>query len=213
MIRKLVIVAADKDIEYALRGLLSRPRSIGISDLGPVEFLTHPGHDPGIFKNGPELLRPYARDSHHALVVLDKVWSGAPSSVSAVEQSIESRLQPGWNDRAKSVCIDPEVEAWVWSDSPHVAETLGWESVTSLRKWLQARGLMQPEMAKPLDPKAAYRAALIERQIPPSSALFRQLGERVGITRCTYPSFIRLVGILRGWFSTPSGSSKRGTMR
>lgn len=201
MIRELVILAADKDIEYALRGLLSRPLAIGIRPHGPVEFLTHPGHDPGVSKNAPELLRSYPRDTHHALIVLDKAWSGAPATVVAVEQSIEDRLRLDWTDRARVLCIDPEVEIWVWSDSPHVAETLGWESVSALREWLHAHGLWEAERTKPLDPKAAYRAALRESRIPPSSAIFRRLAESVGIARCTDPSFIRLVDLLRGWFA------------
>lgn len=197
----LVVLVADRDIEFALVGILSRPEALGIRSLRGIELVPHPQHDPGVFKNGPELLRPYAREFERALVVLDKAWAGAPARISEVEDQLAQRLRPVWDDRAEVVCIDPEIEVWVWSDSPHVARELGWASMQELRGWLRTRELWTEDRHKPAEPKEAFLRAIHERAIPKSPALFRNLASSVGFGRCSDLAFARLLSILRAWFS------------
>ncbi len=209
----LVVLAADRDIEFALRGILNRTEALGIRSLEKVEFLPYPQRDPGVFNTGAEILRPYAREYQRALVVLDRAWAGAPRDTNEVERAIEQRLRPVWESRARALCIDPEVEVWVWSDSPHVATELGWGSTEELRSWLRSREFWSGQSPKPANPKTAFRAALQERRIPLSPAIFRNLAERVGFARCKDASFLRLLGILRTWFSRAAAENERANLR
>ena len=44
-----------------------------------------------------------------------------------LETEAEQRLSSsGWDDRAVAIVLDPELEIWVWSDSPEVDDVLGW---------------------------------------------------------------------------------------
>jgi hypothetical protein len=204
----LVVLAADKSIEQALAGLLTRPEAIRIRPPS-CTYLTHPGHDPGCYHQADELLQVFARDAAHALVILDRAWDGAPLGEPArLAADVEGRLRSRWGDRARCIVIDPELEAWVWSDSPEVDQVLGWGGrAPDLRSWLRERGLWMSRDTKPSDPKAAFDAALRAARTPKSAAVFRRLGERVSFQRCSDPSFLLLLAILRGWFGIGTGPS------
>ncbi len=199
--RDLVVVVADKDTEQALTGLLTRHESLGIH---PIDFVVrvHPQKDPGCYHTGHELAATFSREAKHALVVFDRAWEGAPSTNAVdLQHEVEAGLRALWDDRCACVVIDPEVEAWVWSDSPHVADALGWRGVQpGLRDWLEAQGLWPRRHAKPPDPKAAFRRALRQVGLPPSAAVFRRLADTVGVQRCTDPSLLGLLSVLRRWF-------------
>ena len=197
----LVVLAADKSIEEALRGLLSRQEAVRIRALR-CELIRHPEKDPGCFHNPEEYLRPYLDDARHALVVFDRAWEGVPEgTVQSLESTVEDRLRSSWEDRARVVVIDPELEVWVWSNSPVVDQVLGWKDRhPPLREWVQKQGWWREGHVKPLAPKDGYEAALREVRKPKSSSNFRSLAERVSIGRCIDPSFLRLLEILRGWF-------------
>ena len=119
-----------------------------------------------------------------------------------LEAEVEARLAAaGWDDRARAVALQPEVEIWVWSDSPEVDRILGWQDHTpALRPWLQQRQFLPAGAAKPPRPKEALAAALREVRQVPSANLFRQLGASVGLTRCTDPAFAKLRATLQAWF-------------
>jgi hypothetical protein len=199
----LAVVVPDKDIEQAIRGVAARPAALGIRPI-EVAVLVHPHRDPGVYRTAEQLLQPLRREASHALAVFDRAWEGAPSSDPLVLAAhVESRLHGAWGSRGRAVVIDPEVEVWVWSPSPHVDAELGWEGRNpNLREWLRARGLWASGTLKPADPKAALRAALREVRKPPSSAIFARLAARVSLERCSDPSFLALRGILRHWFGS-----------
>lgn len=201
MTRDLIVLAADKSIEAAIKGILGRTQSLRIKPLG-YDTLVHPGRDPGCFRDGDKLLTQFVREYLHGLVVFDKEWDGAPfSDAKALAADVDERLGVVWGDRAKCVVIDPELESWVWSDSPHVATILGWENRNpGLRERMKAAGLWPDGSAKPTDPKRAYELALREANLPRSSSIFRALASRVGFERCSDASFQLLVDTLRGWF-------------
>jgi len=199
----LVCVAADRSIEAAMQAMLDRPEALGIRAI-TFETLVHPERDPGCFHDPAALLAGYGGRSEHALVVLDCAWDGAPiNAAPELEAMLERRLAtiapPGW---ARAVVIDPELEAWVFSDSPHVATTLGWPGSTEdLRSALEAERLWDSGRTKPNDPKRAMDWALRRARIPRSSAIFRKLASRVSFQRCQDRSFLRLREILREWFA------------
>jgi hypothetical protein len=198
----LAVVVPDKAIEQAITGLLEHPRKLGIR---PVRsrILSHSGRDPGCYETGHELLTPFSRTASHGLVIFDKAWDGAPAEEAPeIERGVLERLRPTWDDRARCIVIDPEVEAWLWTDSPHLCETLGWSgsSVAQLRAWIAEQGLWPADSAKPSDPKEAFHRAARHGNVPPSSAIFRELAGRVSYGRCRDRSFRTLTAVLRGWF-------------
>jgi hypothetical protein len=202
--KDLGCVAADKNIEAVLHGLLSRPEALGIRAIDAQVFV-HPNRDPGCFKSGPGYLRASCRGFRHALLIFDRAWEGAPTRVATdLEATVRARLSPpGW---AEVVVIEPEVDIWAWSDSPHVDEILGWKGRTpKLRTWLETEGLRTPGASKPHDPKEALAHALAQVNLPRSSSVYRELANQVELTHCTDASFGRLCAILRRWFgATPS---------
>lgn len=206
----LVVVVADGGIEQAMRGILSRPQSIGIRSLRGVEYPKVHRLDQGVFHQGHELAAAYRRTHEHALLMLDLAWNGRPTNDAAeMSRLVEARLQGVWGDAGRCIVIDPELEVWVWSDSPHVADELGWGGEAGeLRPWLENQGLWSPQAAKPSQPREAYLRAIREKQIGRSNATFRAIAERVSLRRCRDAAFLRLLEILRAWFpsSTPRSS-------
>jgi hypothetical protein len=199
--RRLAVVVADKHIEQAVRGLLSRPEALAISPV-EVEVAVHPNRDPGCFHTGHEILSAYRGSCSHALVVFDRAWEGSPpGSALDLEHEVNERLRTKWGDRSRCIVIDPEVEIWVWSASPHVARELGWADLApGLREWLIEQDLWPANAPKPPDPKRAFDRTLRHVRQPRSSAIFRRLAERVSLTSCQDASFKRLVAALRAWF-------------
>jgi len=197
---------ADLDAENALWGILSRHESLEIRPLKTtdVDIHRHIQRDSGCYGDAENFLRPFLRTHRHALVVFDRHGCGCEDkTVSDIESDVEDRLtRSGWEGRCRVVVIDPELEAWVWSDSPHVDSELGWTGGSpELRQWLVSKGLVARGTSKPADPKKAVFAALSARRKPPSARLFRSLAERVGVDRCTDRSFLKLKNTLRTWFS------------
>ena len=202
----LVILVPDRNVEAALDGLLATPARLGMRNLS-FEIHVHVHRDPGCFLTAHEFLRPFAGRCAHALVVFDRIGCGREAlQAEDLEQAVRFRLRDsGWADRAAAVAIDPELEIWVWSDSPHVASCLGWEGgIRELRSWMASEGLWIQEHPKPADPKRALERVLRQVRKPRSSAIYARLASSVGLDRCRDPSFARLRGILSGWFA-PAG--------
>jgi len=59
----LAVVAADKSMAEALRGVLSRPEAIGIRPIQST-IIEHPNRDPGVWKTGHHLLTPTLHKFH-----------------------------------------------------------------------------------------------------------------------------------------------------
>ncbi|MFH0899902.1 MAG: hypothetical protein V2A73_04660 [Pseudomonadota bacterium] len=198
--KDLLCLAADKNLEAALRGLLARPAALGLNAVD-FDVLVHPRRDPGCYHEAHGFLQPFRDRYHHALVVFDRAWEGAPAQNPLVlEQNVRQRLgNDGWGD---VVVIDPEIEVWVWSDSPHVEDCLGWRGRNpDLRTWLHSQGLWTAGRAKPDDPKEAVDRALRAVRIPRSSAIYGNLARLVSVARCTDDSFAKFCACLRQWFS------------
>lgn len=200
----LVALVPGKDDRETLDGLLSkRQASLGIRPLR-YEILVHPRRAPGCFRESADILSTFLGTARHALVVFDHEGSGQESrDVNEIAADVRQRLaMSGWDDRAEVLVIEPELEIWLWTPSPHLDEALGWKGhAPTLRAWLTSKGFWPVDAPKPTRPKEAMRAALREAQVRPSSSIFRRVAERVSVDACTDPAFGRLQGLLRGWFS------------
>lgn len=200
----LVILVPDKNLEYAVKGILARQPSLGIRPV-TVEVLSHPGHDPGCFNDAPEFLQFAVRQAAHALVVFDHEGSGQEYRMNRLqmEADLEQRLSAaGWSGRSAAVVIAPELENWVWSDSPHVDAVLGWAGrKPPLREWLLQQGYVTKADAKPHHPKDTMLAAIRVAGKSRTSRLFADLAGSVGFERCVDVAFVKLKRVLKEWFT------------
>lgn len=205
--RDLIALVADKSIECALIGLLSRPQALGIRPIA-CDVFAHPERDPACLRKAGSFLRPHASTYRYAVVVFDREGCGKEQKARRqLEADVERTLaSSGWRDRAAAIVIDPELENWVWSDSPEVDRVLGWaESLKGVRQWVNEQGF-SISRGKPDRPKEAMEAALRQVRKPRSSGLFRRLGEHVSLDRCQDQAFRKLRAQLKAWFPARDSS-------
>ena len=199
----LIVLAADKDIEQSVRGILSDHARIGIRAI-TYDVIVHPEHDPGVLKRPQELLRSMIRRAGHALAIFDYEGCGQTSSREEVERIVEQRLLAnGWDGRAAAISIDPELENWlgICIDSRIAASILGWPvGGKSFRDYLIELSCLRPGQRRLNRPKEALRAALRVAKVPKSSSLYFKIAIEADIERCTDASFEKLVRFLRLWF-------------
>ncbi len=198
----LVMVVPGQDERETFSTLLSRHSALHIR---PIEFeiRVHTQRDPGCFHHAGDILHTYRGLARHAIVAFDFVGSGqeilAPSEV---EERCLRRLAADWQDKAAVFVITPELEAWVWSGSPHVTSALRWRGdIANLRLWLAARGLWPDGALKPPDPKAAVEAVLREVRQPRSSTIYARIAEHTSLQGCQDACFQQFRRTLSRWFA------------
>lgn len=202
MKQDLVLLVADKDMEYALRSMLERTQSLQIRSI-KAEFFVHPQHDPACARQGVAYLSPFAAQFRYGLLMFDHEGSGRENTERrALQREINGEFErSAWGRRARTVVIAPELEAWIWNASPHVADVAGWKGRDpSLREWLIAQGWLKQEQAKPERPKEAFLAALQEARTVRSASLYQQMAKRVSLKRCRDEACLELKRVLQTWF-------------
>ncbi len=125
--KDLVVWVADKNMEAAVRVLFGkRLHSLGIRKV-TLDIYVHPQRDPGCFQDGPEIFRGFRREFRHGLLMLDFAWRGGPAgSALDLEEKVREKFQrAGMGDWAGVVVLEPELEAWVWSDLQKSPSALG----------------------------------------------------------------------------------------
>lgn len=200
--KDLVLLVPDNNVEAALRGILSRRESLQIRAIAYDAFV-HPERDPGCLRKATGFLRSFSRLYGNALVVLDHQGCGREhESRETLEAELESSLSnAGWGDRAAALVLQPELESWVWADSPHVSRILGWRPDRGpLRDWLDREGFAADALGKPQPPKAAMERVLRTMRRPRSSAIYLELARRVGLRGCRDDAFLKLGRCLKEWF-------------
>lgn len=206
--KDLIVLAADKSMEHALKGVLGRPVALGIRRI-TFDILVHPERDPGCANRGVRFLNSsgFSRRYRFGLLVFDYEGCGK-------EQFTPTELQKAlnvdfshtdWRDQAKTVVIVPELEAWLWRDSRHLEEVVGWKTKQrGIYRWLRENGWIEQGDLKPGRPKEAFEAALRRTMKRRSSSLYLQIAQRVSLAKCEDKSFQDLTEVLRAWF--PAGS-------
>lgn len=199
--KDLVILAADKDMENALAGLLTRRESLGLRGIH-ADIHVNPEHDPGCAQRGVLVLSVLAQRYRHGLLIFDHQGSGREHiSPQELQNQLNRELAAAWGERARAIVLVPELEAWVWSGSPHIAEVVGWRGrPLSIDDWLREQNLLQPGAVKPENPKKAFIEVLHAAQTPRSASLYRQIAEKVSLRRCQDAAFLELRSMLREWF-------------
>lgn len=199
----LVIIVADKNMEAAINGILSRNKSLGIRQISHTIF-PHYHRDPGCRLESHRLLESSTPKFQYAIVMFDREGCGAENIPrEELENNVEVNLaSSGWKGRSIALVLDPELEVWVWKNSPHVATAMGWEGKNpDLYAWLKENGYINEGEKVPNHPKEAMEAALRVVHKPRSSSIYLQLAKNVGLKNCTNPAFIKLKKTLQEWFS------------
>lgn len=199
--KDLVILVADKNAQFALRGALGRPAALGIRPLAH-EFRTHVGRDGGARTTGVDVLaRERARFSH-ALLVFDLEGCGAEPHETAedLERSLDAELRVQWGANAKALVIAPELDIWIWGADNALQDVLQWPVEDSIRTWLRGRGFTFDANGKPERPKEALEELVPIHRQPRSSALYEKITGRISLHRCTDSTFLRLREALQNWF-------------
>lgn len=146
----------------------------------------------------------YVHDHRYALVMFDRDGSGDDRERQVIEAAVEHDLErSGWQSRSKAIVIEPELEAWVWTSSPHTAKALGWERHDALRTRLRDTGDWPAGEAKPPDPKTALASPMRVHNRRPTADVFSHLARRVGLARCQDPAFLDFRRTLQRWFPRP----------
>ena len=202
MKRDLVVLAADKDMEHALKGLFTRPEALNIRAI-EADILVHPQHDPACARRGVAFLSNLSERYRYGLLMFDHEGSGRERErTEDLQESLnEDFARSAWGGRAKAIVLSPELEAWIWTDSPHVEEVAGWKGHRPpLRRWLTDQGWLGENEVKPERPKEAFQAVLREARRPRSASLYQQIAQRVSFRHCTDRSFLAFQDVLRSWF-------------
>jgi len=200
VMKDLVLLVADKNAQFALKGALGRPEALGIRPI-EAEFRVHPGRDGGVRLTGPEMLALEQRRFQHALLVLDFEGSGSDlPEATALETRLDARLSLHWKTAAKSIVIEPELDVWVWGGDNAVETVIEWPGGRRLREWLRDQGFSFSVHEKPTRPKEALEAALRIPGLPRSSALYQNIAEKISLRRCRDEAFQRLRKQLIEWF-------------
>lgn len=206
-IKDLIILLADKDIEFTIKGLLTRQKSLNIRNI-EADYRSHPHRDPGCRSDGHSFLRSFTKQYHHALIIFDLEGCGK-NKKDEIENELEINLQnSGWGDRAVAIVIDPELEIWVWSNSKQVDKVLEWKDKSiSLRDWLRKEDFLSNKQIKPARPKEALEAVLKKVDKKKSSSLYQDLAEQVSLKGCSDDAFNKLIRTLQKWFPASKAKS------
>ena len=199
--KDLFILAADLELANAVDGLLSRAQDLGISEI-ESDIERHVNRDSGCRSDAVEYLRPYLGKYRYVMVIFDHHGCGSTLPRAHIQRDLEQRLaRNGWGTRASVIVIEPELELWVWSDSPAVPQVLGWGGrYRELRRSLAIEGLWPSSDAKPTRPKKAMLEALRRGRVQRSARMFSELAKAVDFDRCQDPAFNEFKNTLRRWF-------------
>jgi len=208
----LVVLVADSQTQRVLEQLLTeRRKSLRIRPMNFRVFV-HPERDPGCLNKPEAILGGLAGSAQRALLIFDHHGCGREQEPpEKLEEETRKRLhRAGWDPgRVEVILISPELEAWVWSDSQQVAQSLGWEGTTAdLKRWMASEGLWQSNTEKPQRPKEALEAVLRTTGEGPPILVLVKLASGVSLARCTDRAFARLKQTLRKWFPAAGGDRR-----
>lgn len=209
--RDIVFLVADLSMQEALRGFLTRDDCYRDFNLGtcPFEFDVSQDlfyaaglNDSGLYTDGHNILAPLQCTHHRAIVIQDAEWEGSPGA-NEICAGLTSRIaSTGWpTDRFRVICIEPELETWIWQPSNRVAAQLRFSSVAEMIAEVRAAGIEWPDGSpKPHRPKEALEAVVRRRGLGWSSAVHRSITTKVSMKGCQDPSFLDLRDTLQRWF-------------
>ncbi len=205
--KELVILVADAAMEAVLRTFFEREAveetlACGDISIDPVQdIFRDPMHtDGGVHRRAHEILRRFLRTHRRAMVILDKQF-GAERPANQVRMEILNNLrQNGWAERCEVVVIDPELEVWLWQESPHVARAVGYRGHQPLRKHLAETRDWPEDLDKPKNPKDTLQRLIRENRAGVPTGVYCNIAKQVSVRGCSDTSFRNFLTTLRNWF-------------
>ena len=200
--RDIVFLLADKGMEQVITGFLGREkfhRSLGCGQFAfdpRVDVIVSPVKDSGMFKYASGLLKPYETSHRRAVVVVDADWVGSPGAA-AIRRRVEESLSGSWAELAVIV-IEPELEAWIMNDNPHLARIF--RCPENYRHLLAAAGYWPGDVPKPSRPKEALEHLRKRHGARGFNVDFGKLAATMSVSKCQDPAFSQLRDSLRAWF-------------
>ena len=197
----LVVLVADNDIKVVVDALLGRPKAIGTREI-TWRTIKEQYHDPGCAREGVKNLSGLENKFRHALLIFDYEGCGITKFTSQkLQADLNQKLEQNWGCRARAIILIPELEAWVWSGSREVVNTLGWKNnQKSLSAWLEKENWTSEGKPKPDRPKEAFEAVLRKVGRARSARLYEELATKVSLKKCQDESFLEFKQILKKWF-------------
>ena len=196
----LVLLVADKNMQFALQGALGRPQALGVRSF-TYEFRVHMGRDGGVRTTGADVLAREATRFSHALMLLDFEGCGQEDDDAlVVETQLDGKLRAVWGESGKAIVIAPEVDVWLWGNDNVLRDALHWPQDGAIRSWLHVRGFEFNADKKPVRPKEALDAMRPIHKQARSSAMYEKVTKRVSLQNCTDLAFVRLRSQLQAWF-------------
>ncbi len=214
MTRDVVFLVADGEMRRTVEGFFENDAydqrlQCGRFDFDPKQDLfDHQGKDPGVYAEAHKFLELYLETHAHAIVMLDFAFNDnlTTKNVDDVREEIRQNLMgSGWDEeRIHVMVINPELEVLMWQEDTQGIETIieypGQQS--SLKNWLQERGLWNAGLPKPADPKAAID--LVRNQgwgrKKTHSQIFKRVANNVSFRNCQDPAFSGLWLQLQEWY-------------
>jgi hypothetical protein len=206
-VRDCIFLVADETMKATLNAFLSRTGkhlSLQCSDFAfdMREDLISPvgDYDSGVYQSAHEYLASY-RDTHrYAVAVFDKEYGTERTADQSRDHVVAELERSGWSrDRFEVVVIDPELELWLWTGTPHVKTAF--RCADQPQDWLEANGWWNAGEPKPHDPKEAAQALLRHggrRKF--DKTLHMEIVSKSSVANCQDPAFCMLRTALQGWF-------------
>jgi hypothetical protein len=199
--KDLIILVADKNTEFLLQGLLPRLPKILSTKEFTFDIKIHPLRDAGVRIGSIDFLRPFITNYDYAIVLFDYEGSRTQISQAILTQKMQDELDiNGWQNRNVVIIIEPEIENWIWVNSPHLAHEIDWEDMSTLENWLIEKGFKNENDIKPLCPKEAFEDALKEKQKPRSSAIYKNIAQKASFKGCIDSNFDKFKTTIQKWF-------------
>lgn len=213
--RDIVWLIADLQCLATIKGFLERPNFCRSLECGAFRFSVQEdvlraemGKDPGVWKQAHEFLREKQYTYRYAVIILDNAWEGSPGPIQIEKDIVRNMRSCGWDqNRFEVIVIIPELETWIWQDSPIVDQAFEHARPPSLRQKLatvthksSGQVLWPPNDPKPPDPKAAVEAVLSMYRLGPASPVFNEITSKVSVNQCQDPAFQKLKAALQRWF-------------
>lgn len=196
----LVVLVADKNMQFALQGAFGRPLALGVRPF-TYEFRSHMGRDGGVRTTGADVLAREAARFHHALMLLDFEGCGQEDGDPLVlEEQLDRKLNSVWGLNAKTIVISPEVDIWLWGNDNVLRDALHWPQDGAIRDWLRGKGFDFNADNKPVRPKEALDAMRPVHKQARSSAMYEKVTKRISLQNCTDLAFARLRAQMQSWF-------------
>jgi len=196
----LVVLVADKNMQFVFRAALTRHHALGIRQVS-FEVIVHSGRDGGVRTSGAAILALYRNRFKHAVLCLDYEGSGTdqPDAIS-LEAELDDFLSTTWLNEAKAIVIQPELERWMWGSEAVLKQAISWPKSEGLRESVSDNGFTLDDQNKPTRPKEALEHVFRLAHTPRSSASYEAIAQRISLKRCQDASFQRLRTQLQLWF-------------